>query len=57
MHIAGIYQACAADIPHGSADFNVDPDKEELDASPIMFRSFTPLPKGKGQMIEWTAKI
>ncbi|MFA5637274.1 MAG: electron transfer flavoprotein subunit beta [Anaerovoracaceae bacterium] len=55
MHIAGIYQACAADIPTwNAADLNVDPDKEVgLDASPTnVFRSFTPLPKGKGQMIE-----
>jgi electron transfer flavoprotein beta subunit len=35
-------------------DLNVDPDKEVgLDASPTnVFRSFTPVPKGKGQMIE-----
>lgn len=55
MHIAGIYQACAQEIPTwGAMDLNVDPDKEVgLDASPTnVFRSFTPVPKGKGQMID-----
>lgn len=55
MHIAGIYKARAASIPTwGAQDLNVDPEKEVgLDASPTnVFRSFTPLPKGKVQMIK-----
>jgi electron transfer flavoprotein beta subunit len=55
MHIAGIYTGCATDIPTwGAADLKVDPEKEVgLDASPTnVFKSFTPVPKGTGQMID-----
>jgi len=55
MSIGGIYEACKKDIPvWGAADLGVDPDKEVgLDASPTkVFRSFTPAPKGKGEMLE-----
>ena len=55
MSIGGIYDACKADIPVWSAaDLGVDPDTEVgLDASPTkVFRSFTPAPKGKGEMLE-----
>lgn len=55
MHIAGIYQGCARDIPTWGADFlEVDKEKEVgLDASPTnVFKSFTPAPKGTGQMID-----
>jgi electron transfer flavoprotein beta subunit len=55
MSIAGIMGACQKDIPTwGAAELGVDPDREVgLDASPTnVFRSFTPLPKGKGIMIE-----
>jgi electron transfer flavoprotein beta subunit len=54
MHIAGIYQGCTTDIPTWGAEvLKVDPEKEVgLDASPTnVFRSFTPVPKGTGQMI------
>lgn len=55
MHIAGIYQGCARDIPTWGAEFlEVDAEKEVgLDASPTnVFKSFTPAPKGTGQMID-----
>jgi electron transfer flavoprotein beta subunit len=55
MHIAGIYTGCAADIPTWGAEaLKVDPEKEVgLDASPTnVFKSFTPVPKGTGQMID-----
>jgi len=55
MSIGGIYDACKKDIPVWSAaDLGVDPETEVgLDASPTkVFRSFTPAPKGKGEMLE-----
>jgi len=55
MSVGGIFEACKRDIPvWGAAELGVDPDKEVgLDASPTkVFRSFTPAPKGKGEMIE-----
>ncbi|MDR0850854.1 MAG: electron transfer flavoprotein subunit beta/FixA family protein [Clostridiales Family XIII bacterium] len=55
MSIGGIYDAIRQDIPTwGAADLGVDPDKEVgLLASPTnVYRSFTPVPKGKGTMIE-----
>ncbi|MDR3364098.1 MAG: electron transfer flavoprotein subunit beta/FixA family protein [Clostridiales Family XIII bacterium] len=55
MSVGGIFEACKKDIPvWGAAELGVDPDKEVgLDASPTkVFRSFTPAPKGKGEMLE-----
>ena len=55
MSIGGIFDACKKDIPvWGAADLGVDAEKEVgLDASPTkVFRSFTPAPKGKGEMLE-----
>lgn len=55
MSISGIVNACKADIPTwGAKDLGVDPDKEVgLEASPTnVFRSFTPVPKGKGVTVE-----
>jgi electron transfer flavoprotein beta subunit len=55
MTVGGIYDAVSADIPvWGAAELEVDPDREVgLDASPTnVYRSFTPVPKGKGVMIE-----
>jgi len=55
MSIGGIYEACKKEIPVWSAaDLGVDPEKEVgLDASPTkVFRSFTPAPKGKGEMLD-----
>ncbi|MCL2111432.1 MAG: electron transfer flavoprotein subunit beta/FixA family protein [Clostridiales bacterium] len=55
MSISGIFDACKKEIPvWGAADLGVDVDKEVgLDASPTkVFRSFTPAPKGKGEMLE-----
>jgi electron transfer flavoprotein beta subunit len=55
MTVGGIYEAVAADIPvWGAADLGVDPDREVgLEASPTnVYRSFTPVPKGQGVMIE-----
>jgi electron transfer flavoprotein beta subunit len=55
MTIGGIYDAMSKDIPvWGAADLGVDPDREVgLDASPTnVYRSFTPVPKGQGIMLE-----
>jgi len=55
MSVGGIYDACKKEIPVWNAeDLKVDPEKEVgLDASPTkVFRSFTPAPKGKGEMLE-----
>lgn len=55
MSIGGIYDAVEKDIPTwGAADLGVDPDREVgLEASPTnVYRSFTPVPKGKGVMLE-----
>jgi len=55
MSIGGIYEACKKEIPvWGAADLGVDSETEVgLDASPTkVFRSFTPAPKGKGEMLE-----
>jgi electron transfer flavoprotein beta subunit len=55
MTVAGVYDALDADIPvYGIDELKVDPDKEVgLLASPTnVFRSFTPMPKGKGVMLE-----
>jgi len=55
MSIGGIYNACRKDIPVWSAaDLEVNTEAEVgLDASPTkVFRSFTPAPKGKGEMLE-----
>jgi len=55
MSIGGIYDACEKEIPVWTAsDLGVDPDTEVgLDASPTkVFRSFTPAPKGVGEMLE-----
>lgn len=55
MSIGGIFDACKKDIPvWGAAELGVDTDKEVgLDASPTkVYRSFTPAPKGKGEMLE-----
>ena len=54
MSISGIFDACKKDIPvWGAADLGVDPENEVgLDASPTkVFRSFTPAPKGQGEMV------
>jgi electron transfer flavoprotein beta subunit len=55
MSIGGIYDAVEKDIPTwGAADLGVDPNREVgLEASPTnVYRSFTPVPKGKGVMLE-----
>ncbi|MCL2493084.1 MAG: electron transfer flavoprotein subunit beta [Clostridiales bacterium] len=55
MSVGGIVDAAARDIPvWGAAELGVDTEKEVgLDASPTkVFRSFTPAPKGKGEMLE-----
>ena len=55
MSIGGIYEACKKEIPvWGAADLGVNSETEVgLDASPTkVFRSFTPAPKGKGEMLE-----
>jgi electron transfer flavoprotein beta subunit len=55
MSVSGIAFACKKEIPVWSAgELGVDPEKEVgLDASPTkVFRSFTPAPKGKGEMLE-----
>ncbi|MCL1993633.1 MAG: electron transfer flavoprotein subunit beta/FixA family protein [Spirochaetes bacterium] len=52
--VCGIYDACQKAIPTWSADdIGVDREKVGLKASPTnVFRSFTPLPKGKGVSVE-----
>jgi len=55
MSVGGIVDAVAKDIPvWGAGELGVDTEHEVgLDASPTkVFRSFTPAPKGKGEMIE-----
>ncbi len=54
MSVAGIMKAVSAEIPTWNADdINVDREIVGLKASPTnVFRSFTPKPKGKGQMVE-----
>ena len=55
MSIGGIFDGAKKEIPTwGAADLAVDTEKEVgLDASPTkVFRSFTPVPKGKGEMLE-----
>jgi electron transfer flavoprotein beta subunit len=55
MSVGGIYDAVQKDIPvWGATDLGVDPDREVgLEASPTnVFRSFTPVPKGQGVMVE-----
>ena len=55
MSIGGIYDACRKEIPTWSvSDLGVNAETEVgLDASPTkVFRSFTPAPKGKGEMLE-----
>ncbi|MDR0853800.1 MAG: electron transfer flavoprotein subunit beta/FixA family protein [Clostridiales Family XIII bacterium] len=55
MSISGIFDAVKKDIPTFNAEFlGVDVDHEVgLEASPTnVFRSFTPAPKGKGEMLE-----
>jgi electron transfer flavoprotein beta subunit len=55
MSLSGIFDACKKDIPvMGAAALGVDVEKEVgLDASPTkVYRSFTPAPKGKGEMLE-----
>ena len=55
MSVKGIFDACKKEIPTWSAeDLGVDVENEVgLDASPTkVFRSFTPAPKGKGEMLE-----
>jgi electron transfer flavoprotein beta subunit len=55
MSISGIFDAVKKDIPTWGADvLKVDVDNEVgLEASPTnVFRSFTPAPKGKGEMLE-----
>lgn len=55
MSVRGIYDSVKRDIPTwGAKELGVDADSEVgLDASPTnVFRSFTPLPKGKGMMIK-----
>jgi electron transfer flavoprotein beta subunit len=55
MSVGGIFDAVAKDIPTWSAaDLGVDTDKEVgLDASPTkVYRSFTPAPKGKGEILD-----
>ena len=55
MSIGGIFDGAKKEIPTwGAAELGVDTEKEVgLDASPTkVFRSFTPAPKGKGEMLE-----
>jgi electron transfer flavoprotein beta subunit len=55
MSVGGIYSACRKEIPTwGAKDLGVDVEKEVgLEASPTnVFRSFTPMPKGKGIIIK-----
>jgi electron transfer flavoprotein beta subunit len=55
MSIRGIFEAAKKEIPvWGAKELGVDADREVgLDASPTnVFRSFTPVPKGKGVRIE-----
>ncbi|MDR2247916.1 MAG: electron transfer flavoprotein subunit beta/FixA family protein [Treponema sp.] len=55
MTIGGIFDAVKKEIPvWGAKELGVDAKREVgLDASPTnVFRSFTPVPKGKGMMIE-----
>ena len=55
MSIGGIFDAIKKEIPvWGAKELGVDADREVgLDASPTnVFRSFTPVPKGKGILIE-----
>ena len=55
MTIGGIFDACKKEIKVWSAaDLGVNPETEVgLDASPTkVYRSFTPAPKGKGEMLE-----
>jgi electron transfer flavoprotein beta subunit len=55
MTIGGIFDAVKKEIPvWGAQELGVDVNREVgLDASPTnVFRSFTPVPKGKGVMIE-----
>ena len=55
MSVKGIFDACKKEIPTwNAADLGVDVENEVgLDASPTkVFRSFTPAPKGKGEMLE-----
>lgn len=55
MSIGGIFDATKVDIPAwGAADLGVNPDTEVgLEASPTnVYRSFTPVPKGQGMMVE-----
>ncbi|MDR0885191.1 MAG: electron transfer flavoprotein subunit beta/FixA family protein [Clostridiales Family XIII bacterium] len=54
MSVGGIFDAVKVEIPTwGAADLGVDTDKEVgLEASPTnVYRSFTPAPKGKGEML------
>jgi len=55
MTVRGIFDSCKREITTwGAKELGVDPDKEVgLDASPTnVFRSFTPVPKGKGVIIK-----
>jgi electron transfer flavoprotein beta subunit len=55
MSIGGIFEATKKTLPvWGAKDLGVDTDREVgLDASPTnVFRSFTPVPKGKGVILE-----
>jgi electron transfer flavoprotein beta subunit len=54
MSIGGIFEATKKDIPTwGASVLGVDPDSEVgLEASPTnVYRSFTPKPKGQGEML------
>lgn len=57
MTISGIMDAYQADITvWGHNDIDLDPAECGLNASPTqVFRSFTPEPKGKGEMLSGTA--
>jgi electron transfer flavoprotein beta subunit len=55
MSVGGIFDACKKEIPVWTADaLGVNVETEVgLDASPTkVFRSFTPAPKGKGEMLD-----
>ncbi len=54
MTAPGIHNACNAEIPVWSAaELGLDKTTVGLDASPTnVFRSFTPVPKGRGLMLE-----
>lgn len=58
MNVKGIYDAFQKEIPvWGVNDIPVDKETIGLKASPTkVFRSFTPSPKGKGAMLEGTAR-